>query len=334
MTRSPAAFSTGIDSPVSIDSSTAPLPRLTIAVHREALAGPDEHDVAGAHARRSARRSSRPSRRTRAVDGCSFASCRSARVVWRLGARLQGVAEQDERDDEDHRFVVDVRRARRRSTNSAGATVAATRIEERRAGADRDQRVHVGRAVAEARPGARRRSAGRPTPSRRPSRRAARSQQRRRIDRVEPGQHAPQRRIEHASSSSASADRRSASPCGDAPPISGIDAIIASAPSARLTSGLRAQRVVLALPAPARAHRLRPARRPRGGEVRHVAGVVDRGDELLGIGDGRVVVTVASCVIRLTAAFATPGVAVSARCTLAWHAAHVMPSTGRVILRS
>src|SRR5436190_8166287 len=33
--------------------------------------------------------------------------------------------------------------------------------------------------------------------------------------------------------------------------------------------------------------------------------------------------------MRLTAALVTPGAAASARCTLAWHAAQVMPSTGR-----
>ena len=35
--------------------------------------------------------------------------------------------------------------------------------------------------------------------------------------------------------------------------------------------------------------------------------------------------------MRLTAASVTPGVLRSARCTCAWQAAHVMPSTGSVI---
>ena len=41
--------------------------------------------------------------------------------------------------------------------------------------------------------------------------------------------------------------------------------------------------------------------------------------------------TVASCIIRLTAARVTPGAFDKARCTFAWHAAQVMPSTGKVI---
>src|SRR4029450_11772683 len=36
--------------------------------------------------------------------------------------------------------------------------------------------------------------------------------------------------------------------------------------------------------------------------------------------------------MRFTAALVTPGVLASARCTVAWHAAQVIPSTGRVIL--
>src|SRR4029453_9437480 len=38
--------------------------------------------------------------------------------------------------------------------------------------------------------------------------------------------------------------------------------------------------------------------------------------------------------MRFTAALVTPGAFESARCTVAWHAAQVMPSTGRVILRA
>ena len=54
------------------------------AVHRNALAGPHDDEVAGCAPRRSATSTSWPSRRTRAVDGCSLASWRKARVVLRF----------------------------------------------------------------------------------------------------------------------------------------------------------------------------------------------------------------------------------------------------------
>ncbi len=41
--------------------------------------------------------------------------------------------------------------------------------------------------------------------------------------------------------------------------------------------------------------------------------------------------TVALFSIRLTLASETPGTFDNVRCTLAWHAAHVMPSTGSVM---
>src|SRR5688572_7739022 len=51
-----------------------------------------------------------------------------------------------------------------------------------------------------------------------------------------------------------------------------------------------------------------------------VAGVVTAGSN----------VTAALSVMRLTAASSTPGSFDSARCTVAWHAAHVIPPTGMV----
>src|SRR5688500_11271208 len=54
-----------------------------------------------------------------------------------------------------------------------------------------------------------------------------------------------------------------------------------------------------------------------------VAGVVTVGSN----------VTAALSVMRLTAASRTPGCFDSARCTVAWHAAHVIPPTGMVTRR-
>ena len=85
ITRSPGFFSTGNDSPVSIDSSTAPAPLRTSpstgkrSPGRTSTMSPCRTLAMGTSV-------SRPSRRTLAVEGCSFASCRSARVV-RLLAR-------------------------------------------------------------------------------------------------------------------------------------------------------------------------------------------------------------------------------------------------------
>ena len=151
MTRSPTCFSTGIDSPVSIDSSTAPPPASDDAVHGKALARPDDDHVAAMPRRRSARLLSPSARRTRAVEGCSRAISRSARVVCRLARASMRVAEQDQRDDQDDRFVVDVGlgAARRRGRLARWWR---SRVDERRAGADRDQRVHVGVAVSKAGP--------------------------------------------------------------------------------------------------------------------------------------------------------------------------------------
>ncbi len=83
MTRSPGCFSTGNDSPVSIDSSTAPVPRRTTpstgnrSPGRTSTTSPARTSAMGIS-------SSPPSRRTRAVDGCRAARSRSARVVCRF----------------------------------------------------------------------------------------------------------------------------------------------------------------------------------------------------------------------------------------------------------
>ena len=83
ITGSPRCFSTGIDSPVSIDSSTAELPWTTTP--SIAMRSPGR-TITRSPLRTSAIATSRswPPRRTRAVDGWSFASWRNARVVFRL----------------------------------------------------------------------------------------------------------------------------------------------------------------------------------------------------------------------------------------------------------
>ena len=47
ITVSPTLLVTGIDSPVSIDSSTCDAPSITVAIDRDLVAGPDHDDVAG-----------------------------------------------------------------------------------------------------------------------------------------------------------------------------------------------------------------------------------------------------------------------------------------------
>ncbi len=197
MTRSPGCFSTGIDSPVSIDSSTAPPP--AVITPSTGMRSPGR-TITRSPLRTSAIGTSMllPSRRTRAVDGCSLRQLAQGPRRVALRARLHGVAEQHQRDDDDHRFVVHVRRGRRSRRTAPGANGRDHRIDERRAGADRDQRVHVRRCHGAGSSTRRRRSAGRPTPSRRPSRRAAAKSRRAGIDRIEPRQQPPHRRIEDA----------------------------------------------------------------------------------------------------------------------------------------
>src|SRR6185312_8999113 len=92
ITRSPGCFSTGIDSPVSIDSSTALAPERT----------------SPSTGTRSPGRTSTVSPFATCSTGTSTsASPRSTGAV--LGPRLQGIAGEDQGDDDHHRLVVDVR---------------------------------------------------------------------------------------------------------------------------------------------------------------------------------------------------------------------------------
>ena len=143
MTVSPTFFSTGIDSPVSMDSSTAEGPRCTHAVDRDLLARTHDDDVAD------------DDLLDRDVD--LLAAAHDARGLGRqahelldrvgraaLRARLEQLAEEHERDEQRAR-------SRRRPARiaSAGTNVAATRVEVRRRRADGDERVHVAGAALE-----------------------------------------------------------------------------------------------------------------------------------------------------------------------------------------
>ena len=87
VTRSPGRFSTGIGSPVTIDSSTDAAALDDHAVDRHLLARPDAQPVARLHAARAARPPRVPSSRSRrAVFGASPSSARMALPV-RLRAR-------------------------------------------------------------------------------------------------------------------------------------------------------------------------------------------------------------------------------------------------------
>ena len=118
---SPGAFSTGIDSPVTIDSSTALVPSSTTAVDRHALAR-----AARAADRRcctlsSGISSSRPSARMRrAVFGARLSSARIAPPVLLAGAQFQHLAEQHQHRDDGGRFVIDRDHAVHAAEDSAG----------------------------------------------------------------------------------------------------------------------------------------------------------------------------------------------------------------------
>ena len=175
------------------------------AVHGESLAGADEYDVASADV----------------GDGNLFLAAitpdagrgwlQGRQVAQRarrlpLGPRFHRVAQQHQRDDQDDRFVVDVgsrtlllqRRRRDRGRE---------RVQERRAGPDRDQRVHVGIAMPECGPGPGVEGGARPQHHERRHRRAA-CNGALGIDRVEPWQHGTQRRIDDPHGPGDRADRR------------------------------------------------------------------------------------------------------------------------------
>ena len=127
---SPASFSTGIDSPVTIDSSTVRRAFEHDAVDGDAFAGPHAQAVADVHLLQR-----HVLFGAVGVDPCAPSvgarpsRLRMAALVAAARAKFQHLAEQHEHDDDRRRFEVD-RRPRpsfaERSGNSPGASVATT----------------------------------------------------------------------------------------------------------------------------------------------------------------------------------------------------------------
>ena len=157
VTRSPAPFSTGTGSPVTIDSSTALRPSRTAPSTGTRSPGRTRRR-SPTPTRSSGTSSSRPSsRRTRAVAGASPSSARMAPLV-RLRARSSRTWPEKHQHG-DHRRHLEV------EAHLTGVTAHSRREEAwrqrgghavgiRGARAEPDQREHVGAPVHEGRPGA------------------------------------------------------------------------------------------------------------------------------------------------------------------------------------
>ena len=112
MTVSPAFLLTGIDSPVSIDSSTCELPSDDLAIDRDLVAGPDHDGVAdqdlGGRNLDLAAVAQHGRHRRREVHQRADGLRRSG-----AGPHLQPMAEQDE-DEQNGRRLVELLAPRRR----------------------------------------------------------------------------------------------------------------------------------------------------------------------------------------------------------------------------
>ena len=101
------AFSTGMGSPVTSDSSTLVRPSITVpstgifSPGRTRSMSPTRTSASGTS------RSTAPSTR-RATAGCNFSSARSAPPVARARPELEHLADQHQRDDDRRRLEVDV----------------------------------------------------------------------------------------------------------------------------------------------------------------------------------------------------------------------------------
>ena len=148
MTVSPASFVTGSDSPVTIDSSMVERPstispstgifspgRTSDDVTRHHLLDRDLDFLSVADDAGRLRLQA-----DELADGLAGAGLR---------ARLEQAAEEDEREDDADRLVVDLAEVLREGIGRDGHDQA---VGERRDRAERDQRVHVGRAVAQGEP--------------------------------------------------------------------------------------------------------------------------------------------------------------------------------------
>ena len=124
-TRSPGPFSTGIGSPVSIDSSTALVPATTSPSTGSPSPGRTTITSPGRTSSTDTSTSA-PSRTTRALRGWSCTSFRSAADVCRFARASSMLPTQDEGDDEDDRLVVDVGGHAARARRTRARRVAAT----------------------------------------------------------------------------------------------------------------------------------------------------------------------------------------------------------------
>ena len=113
-TSAPRPTSTGTDSPVSIDWSTADSPSTTTPSVAIFSPGRTTKQVADLRARRPGRAPPAPSRSTRASFAPSSSSLRIASRRAALRARLEVAAEQDQRRDDGGDLEVRVRVERRR----------------------------------------------------------------------------------------------------------------------------------------------------------------------------------------------------------------------------
>ncbi len=134
-----------------------------------------------------------PDARLRRLQLCHFPQ--GARRLT-LRARLHGIAQQDQRDDQNDGLVVDVRlcAALFEEPRREGGDC---RVDEGGTGPHRNQRVHVGGAVAQAGPGARVEPAASPEHDEQAHGEQGISEHVR-VDRIEPRERGTQRRINHS----------------------------------------------------------------------------------------------------------------------------------------
>ena len=111
MTLSPASLVTGIDSPVTIDSSTCERPSITFAVDRDLLAGPHPQPVADRDGVERHLLVAAVVAMRRAVFGARSSSARMAPRGLLAGAQLQHLAEQHQHGDDGGRLEIDRDRA-------------------------------------------------------------------------------------------------------------------------------------------------------------------------------------------------------------------------------
>ena len=166
MTRSPGVFSTGIGSPVTIDSSTALAPSSTTPSTGHLLAGPHAQPIAGLRPARAAR----PPRRRRREPPRGLrreAEQRRIAAPVRLRARSSSTwPSSTSVTMTAGRLEVDRRLAAVRRGTSAGTDPGSERRDQAVAVADADaepdQREHVEAAVHDRLPSRARRTASRP----------------------------------------------------------------------------------------------------------------------------------------------------------------------------